>query len=131
MPLASRSTMVRIFGLLLAVFGLVGQLSFGGVAQRSDDAAAAVVALAAASVDCHLAAPVHDDRSRHRPHRSEPSLCPAQLTLGQTTLTITPSIDVPDTEIAAPLRSGLPPPSRGPPQATARVGQPRGPPVQV
>ena len=123
--------MIRAFGLFLAVLGLVAQLSSGTVAQRSDDAAALIAALASVSVDCHPAPLRSGDRAPHRRHGTEPSLCPAQLALEQSSFTVVSPLALPETTVAVVVQYALVPPARGPPQATARVGEPRAPPVQA
>ena len=117
-------------GLLAAVLALVGQLALGAVVLPDEAPAGQMAELDAVSVLCTGNAPDTDSPAPHRRHAADLTLCPLGIALAAPCCLPVP--------VPTPLLPAAPavaawaferPPGRGPPPATARVGEPRAPPV--
>ncbi len=122
----------RRAGFLVAMIALVSQLALGGLVPPDDDAVSRLAALDAVSILCsgHQAADPKGGQAPHRHHAIDLALCPLAIALA------VPDCLLPTSAPLTPARScgtgdgsREPPPGRGPPAATARVGAPRAPPV--
>ena len=117
-------------GLLAAVLALVSQLALGAVVLPDDAPAGQLAELDAVSVLCTGAAPDQNTPTPHQRHAADLTLCPLSIALAAPCCLpepAAPALPPPPPAIAA--RSFERPPGRGPPPATARVGEPRAPPV--
>ena len=117
-------------GFLIALICLVSQIAIGTLVIPDDTSGSQLAALTIASIDCHASPASAPGGRSHHPHRqTEPAVCPLRLALELPGVTLLPPVVIPESLTATAARVGLPPPSRGPPPAPVRVGQPRAPPV--
>ncbi len=119
-----------MLGFLLAVMCLVSQIAIGTMVIPDEPSGTLLEALTSAGVDCHASpASAPGGRPPHPHRQTEPAVCPLRLALELPGITLLPPVVIPESLTATDARVGLPPPSRGPPPAPARVGQPRAPPA--
>ncbi len=128
MPRPSRLAFWRP-GLLAAVLALVSQLALGAVVLPDDAPAGQLAELDAVSVLCTGAAPDGNSPAPHRHHAADLTLCPLGISLAAPCCLPEPAPALPPPPQAVAARAFERPPGRGPPPATARVGEPRAPPV--
>ncbi len=116
-------------GFALAVVALVSQLALGAMVLRDDQPANGIAALDAVSILCTGAKPPYHPGPAHHRH-GDPAVCPISiaLTLPSVVLGSAPAL-LPRSGAILVFRDWGHPPGRGPPPSTARVGEPRGPPV--
>ncbi len=116
-------------GLLAAILALVSQIALGAVVVP-DDALAAQARLVSASVICvGHASGAAGGKTRHHPHAPGKALCPLGVALASQSCVLTPSVLLASPAPVITARIAAAPPARGPPPPTARVGEPRAPPV--
>ena len=117
-------------GLMVALLALVGQLAIGAVVLPDSDTADALNRLDAVSILCS-GLPASDDggAAPHHHHACDLALCPMTLALAAPSVVLTPAPVLPAPKPVSVFPSRERPPGRGPPAASARVGEPRGPPV--
>ncbi len=132
-PRASvRSRTLAVIGFVLALVGLVGQLSAGRVAAAEDAGAWQRAALAAVSFDCQASpATASHGGTRHRHHRTEPASCPTRAALELAGYTLLPPVTIPATGVAVAAEHATTPPARGPPPAITRLVHARAPPATI
>ena len=116
-------------GLLTAMLALVSQLALGAVVLPDDTPAGQLAEMDALSVLCTGAAPDRNIPTPHRHHAADLTLCPLSIALAAPCCLSEPAPALPPPPPAIAARSFERPPGRGPPPATARVGEPRAPPV--
>ena len=116
-------------GLPAAVLALVSQLALGAVMLPDNAPADQLAELDAVSVLCTGAAPDRNTPTPHRHHAADLTLCPLSIALAAPCCLPEPVPALPPPPAAIVARSFDHPPGRGPPAATARVGEPRAPPV--
>ncbi len=117
-------------GLLAAVLALISQIASGAV-MGPGEASNARSTLAAVSVLCVGTPAGGPGGTRHHPRAPGCALCPFDVALASPAYVLTPAVVLPRLPPAITMRIAAPPPARGPPPPTARVGKPRAPPVQA
>jgi hypothetical protein len=120
-------------GFLTAIIALVSQLALGGVLPSDGPSPQQIAALNAVLVLCDGSQPSDQGGKPDHGHRPlAPAICPLSVTLSLPSVVLTPAPALP-----APsgpvlyVRAAERPPLRGPPPATARVGEPRAPPLST
>jgi hypothetical protein len=122
-----------LLGFLTAVIAMVSQLALGAVLPSDGPTTQQIAALNAVRVMCDSSQ--NSDRGGKRDHGHRPlapAICPISVTLSLPSVLLTPAPALPTP--SAPVlyvRAAERPPLRGPPPATARVGEPRAPPLST
>jgi hypothetical protein len=116
---------------LLAAIALVSQLALGAMVLPDDDARGAIAALDATVILCGADHPSgHTGPASHKHQHAAPALCPISIALALPGVITTSAPELTTIyESVLFLRARERPPGRGPPEATARVGAPRAPPL--
>jgi len=120
-------------GFLTAIIALVSQLALGAVLPLDGPVPQQIAALNAVRVLCDGSQPSdHGGKPDHGRRPLAPAICPISVTLSLPSVLLAPAPLLPTP--SAPVlyvRAIERPPLRGPPHATARVGEPRAPPLST